>query len=197
MNRRDHRGVLLLGLVLVCASCKSDEAGDRAPVAGATSQQPTTQKLGRHWVQDARLREVMDAISKRMRDDYPKGLPSDPEQPTPPEIERAYADAARLADALAKGAERIPHAIEGNAFISAADRAGFLEEARTLRDHALQLKATAGERRLEGMQRSLLGINATCIACHSKYKDISGEINFPTVRVRAADVLATAARATP
>ena len=177
MAQRIVRTMALMGLVLFCGSCRSDESGAASPVE-STRGNPSTRPMGQHWIQDERLRAVMADVAQCMRDKYPSGLPSDPEQPTPPDIARAFADAARLADALARGAERIPRAIEGNTKISDEDRRGFFEEAQTLRRHALQLGADADDRRLEGMQRSLLGINATCIACHSKYKDISGEINF-------------------
>jgi hypothetical protein len=171
------RTTLLIGLALTACSCRADDSGERAGARKDNAH--TTQPTAKHWIQDERLRAVMADVSQRMRDNYPSGLPDDPERPTPPDLSRAFADAAKLADGLAKGAERIPMAIEGNQTISAEDRAGFLDEARTLREHALQLRAAADERRLEGMQRSLLGVNATCIGCHSKYKDISGEINFP------------------
>jgi len=177
MSKAALATILLSGLALVAWSCGSDDAGQAA--GKREERMPSTQPMGKHWVQDERLRAVMADVSQHMRDNYPRGLPEDPEHPTPPDLSRAFADAAKLADGLAKGAERIPLAIEGNEKISAEDRAGFLEEARTLRAHALQLRAAADERRLEGMQRSLLGINATCIGCHSKYKDISGEISFP------------------
>jgi hypothetical protein len=169
--------IFLSGLAITAWSCRSDDAGKATRVR--EERMPATQPMGKHWIQDERLRAVMADVSKRMRDNYPSGLPEDPERPTPPDLSRAFADAAKLADGLAKGAERIPLAIDGKQKISAEDRAGFLEEARTLREHALQLRAAADERRLEGMQRSLLGINATCIGCHGKYKDISGEISFP------------------
>jgi hypothetical protein len=180
-----------MGLVVVVASCQSNDASERPETPKPQKSPP--EQLGKHWIQDERLRAVMADVAQRMRDHYPSGLPSDPEQPTPPAISRAFADASMLADALAKGAERIPHAIEGNNRISPEDRAGFLQEASTLREHALQLKTAADERRLEGMQRSLLGINATCIGCHSKYKDISGEIDFPkSARALAAPAEAVA-----
>ena len=177
MSKRISRAVALMGLVFVGGSCRSDDVGEAS--SNVEARRPTTQRMGQHWIQDERLRAVMADVSQRMRDNYPSGVPDDPEQPTPPEIGRAFADAFKLADGLAKGAQRIPLAIEGNTKLSAEDRAGFLDEARTLREHALQLRAAADERRLEGMQRSLLGINATCIGCHSKYKDVSGEISFP------------------
>jgi hypothetical protein len=163
-------------VALIGSSCHSD--GDNH-VTKPAPRQPATEPMGKHWIQDQRLRAVMADVTRRMRDDYPKQMPDDPEKPTPPELSRSFADAAKLADGLAVAAERIPLAIEGNTRISAEDRAGFLEEARTLRTHALQLRTAADDRRLEGMQRSLVGINATCIGCHSKYKDVSGEISFP------------------
>jgi hypothetical protein len=191
MAQRVSRMLALLGLLLSVMACQSKSGGDGRSATGMSGANGTSpQPMGKHWIQDERLRSVMGSLAKHMQDHYPSGLPNDPEQPTPPEITRAFADASKLADGLAEGAQRIPQAIEGNAKISAEDRAGFHEEARTLRTHALDLKSAADEKRLEGMQRSLLGINATCIACHSKYKDISGEINFPRAAASAIDSFA-------
>ena len=177
MPRQVFRAMLLIGVVFIGTSCRSRDAGEATTDPGA--RRSTTEPIGLHWIQDKRLRAVMADLSRRMQENYPGGLPEDPEQTAPREIGRALADASKLASELAKGSERLPFAIEGNAKISAEDRAGFLNEARTLRKHALELGEAAGEWRIEGMQRSLLGINATCIACHSKYRDISGEIDLP------------------
>jgi len=191
MAQRILLALSLMGLLSCVSACQSKgDALTATKSADVSSDKSGVQPMGKHWIQDERLRTVMGNIAKRMQQHYPSGVPSDPEQPTPPEIARAFADASKLADGLAEGAERIPQAIEGNTKISAEDRAGFLEEARTLRTHALDLKAAADEKRLEGMQRSLLGVNATCIACHSKYKDISGEINFPKAAASAMDTFA-------
>jgi len=166
---------VLSGFVVIGGSC--GRPGGGAPLAAhPTARPPTTEPIGRHWIQDQRLRVVMADVSRRMRENYPSRLPDDPEQPTSPDLGSTLDDASTLARELARAAERIPRAIEGNAAIAEADRAGFLEEARTLRRHALDLSAAASEGRVEAMQRSLLGINATCIACHSRYKDVSGEL---------------------
>jgi hypothetical protein len=175
MSRIHAPALLLLGLLAVTGSCRPRENSKSS--ADTPTRPSTTQRIGEHWIQDERLRDVMADVSRRMRENYPSGLPDDPEQSAPPEIGRALVDAAKLADGLVKASERMPLAIKGNVAISDEDRAGFLREARTLRKHALQLSEAAGEWQIEGMQRSLQGINATCIACHSRYKDISGELD--------------------
>jgi hypothetical protein len=167
----------MMGLLLFSAGgCQSKPAQPEKPAA-PQEHRPATRPMGEHWIQDERLREVMAELNRQMRESYPTGLPDDVESKSPP-LQRAFAQAATLADGLARAANRIPNAIRDKR-ISDDDRRGFLEEAATLRTHAEKLKFAAEEHQLEPMQRSLLGINATCIACHSKYKDISGEINFP------------------
>jgi hypothetical protein len=83
--------------------------------------------------------------------------------------------AAKLADGLAAAAERIPSSVT-TASMSEADRAGFQAEADTLRDQALRLGQAARTNQVEHMQESLDAISATCISCHSRYRDFSGQL---------------------
>ena len=59
-----------------------------------------------------------------------------------------------------------------------ADRAGFEAEALTLRAQALRLRDAASGHKVEQMQRVLDGINSTCISCHSRYRDFSGQLDL-------------------
>ena len=163
-----------------CTSSDADLSDDQARANNA----PAVEPMGKHWIQDERLRSVMQGVSQQMTTHYPGGLPDDPEEPLPPDLEKSFKDAASLADALARAADQIPLAIRGNTKISAEDRAGFLEEARLLKTNAQELGSAAREQRLEGMQRTLARIDGTCMACHSKYKDISGELNRPAFSLR-------------
>jgi hypothetical protein len=83
-----------------------------------------------------------------------------------------------LADGLAAAAAEIPSAVEGRS-MSDPDRRGFLTEAETLRSLSVQLKQDAVDRRAEAMDRTLTRINATCVTCvtcHSRYRDLSGNL---------------------
>jgi cytochrome c556 len=92
--------------------------------------------------------------------------------------------AAKLADGLADAAARIPSSVR-EAEMSEADRAGFQAEANTLRYQAMELGQDAREKKVEQMQRSLDAISVTCVSCHSRYRDFSGELNLEGVAARS------------
>jgi cytochrome c556 len=91
-----------------------------------------------------------------------------------------------LADSLAIAAAQIPDAVDAKTLPEGV-RSGFLSEARTLRNQAQQLKKDAQGKRAESMQRTLDSINATCLNCHSKYRDLTGNLDFPLVRANWRD----------
>jgi hypothetical protein len=135
---------------------------------------PVPDDMARHWVQDAQLRGLMKDLSAKTQQNWPKDLPQDPEDQQS-RRSRDTMGAAKLADGLAAGAERIPASVT-TATMSEADRAGFQAEADTLRDQALRLGQAARTNQVEHMQESLDGISATCISCHSRYRDFSGQL---------------------
>jgi hypothetical protein len=181
-TRRLHVLTIVLGSALLsAASCRHGEGPSQG--AGRQRQEPpgsgataAPRPAPQHWVQNDQLRTVMGELSLRTRESWPKDLPEDPEASRPWDRDRAFGDAARLAEGLAEAADRIPLSVQ-NAPMSQDDRRGFVAEARRLRESALQLKAAAGRRGLEPMQRSLDQINSACIACHSRYRDFAGELN--------------------
>jgi hypothetical protein len=187
-NEQLHALTIVVGSVfLSVASCRHDGgpspgAGRRQgiqdlPAGGTAAPRPAAPRPApQHWVQNDQLRAVMGELSLRTRESWPKDLPEDPEASRPWDRGRAFGDAARLAEGLAEAADRIPLSVR-DAPMSADDRRGFVAEARRLRESALQLRAAAGGRRLEPMQRSLDQINSACIACHSRYRDFAGELN--------------------
>ena len=42
----------------------------------------------------------------------------------------------------------------------------------------MELEAAAKEHKVEGMQRAFDGINASCIGCHSRFRDFAGQLDF-------------------
>jgi phage-related protein len=116
----------------------------------------------------------MKDLSAKTQRNWPKDLPQDPEDQQS-RRSRDTMGAAKLADGLAAGAERIPASVT-TATMSEADRAGFQAEADTLRDQALRLGQAARTNQVEQMQESLDAISATCISCHSRYRDFSGQL---------------------
>ena len=146
---------------------------------------PGPEAIGKHWVQDERLRGVMAELSRQSAN-WPAGLPDDPEVRPPADADQAFRDAARLADGLARGARDIPRAVADRE-MSPETRRGFNAEASRLRSQALQLKEAARGRKVERMQRLLDGISSSCISCHSQYRDFTGEIG--TTRAAAESLV--------
>jgi len=171
--------VALGGILISAASCASSRGGGTRGGAPVPSDRaPGARRLGEHWVQDERLREVMKQISAHAGR-WPVGVPADPEAPqsgaAQAEADEAFRDAAALADGLSAAAMRIPRSVADHP-MSEEDRRGFAAEADRLRAQALDLRRAARGRRVEQMQRALDSISSTCVSCHSQYRDFSGEL---------------------
>jgi cytochrome c556 len=164
---RWQRWVAMPALALAVISC--DHHNQPAPPSpAATSPQ-------KHWVQSERLAKVMEQLSG-LRGAFPRGLPDDPESPAGREARRSLAEAAAVADALAETAKRIPAAVEGKP-MSPADRRGFISEATRLHDQSIALRDAARANHVEPLQELLDNVNSTCISCHSRFRDLTGELN--------------------
>ena len=135
-----------------------------------------------HWAQDPRLRTLMAELNQQ-NPTWPDGRPRESESPAAATRAYQFDEMAVLAGALAKAADDIP-AATSHVPMNEADRAGFLAEARTLRVQAVELRAAAGRRNVVQMQQQMDGINATCISCHSRYRDFAGLLN----RVQASNL---------
>jgi cytochrome c556 len=126
-------------------------------------------------VQSERLAKVMDQLSG-LRGAFPRGLPDDPESPAGRQAHHALSEAAAVADALAETATRIPAVVQDKA-MTPSDRRGFIAEAMRLHDQAIALGDAARANHIEPLQDLLDNVNSTCISCHSRYRDLTGELN--------------------
>ncbi|MGB0715676.1 MAG: hypothetical protein ACPGXK_07355 [Phycisphaerae bacterium] len=158
---------LFLGtLFLLQSGCS-----DKPDVTASTEDGPTSaSKQPGHWVQDEEIRSIMSGLVFETpwpsRDD-------DPENTSEKSRREALANAQKLAKALQAAAGRIPGIVEPES-LHEADYRGFVAHASTLADQAERLEKLAKNRKIEEMQRLLDEIDLTCIACHSRYRDISG-----------------------
>lgn len=187
-------------LLLLAASCAhgGGEADHGATAAAptqrpaeATSRPPSTQELAQrpHWVQSKDLQGVMQQIAG-LRGAVPsEQLPAHAESPATSEASLAFETAAALGDALADTAVKIPAAAHSRQ-MSEADRNAFVSVAQTLRDQSMEFRDAARARQVERMQSLLDNMNASCIACHSRFRDFSGTMDF-----RKADASPTRDRA--
>ena len=180
---RTTRRLLAIGGVVSAAtagiSCSSPSIGPalqpQTVQTESVTSAPTSQPMTAHWIQDQRLRALMTELNKH-NPAWPAGLPQEPESPAASTQPYEFDEIAALANALADEADHLP-AIVGQVTMSQADRAGFLAEARTLHEQATALQSAANRRSIEQMQRQMDGINATCVSCHSRYRDFSGLLN--------------------
>lgn len=151
------------------AAAAAATSGARAALSPATA--PASRPLGEHWVQDWRIRAIMQAVALGS---YPRHAPGEPPatQPSPDDVHRAMQDVATLADNLAVAAGEIARIVDDSA-LGEADRAGFVERARRLREQAAQLGAEARAGRAADARRTLDKINLTCFDCHTRYRDLT------------------------
>lgn len=168
--------------VIALASCAADKRHAAPAQVDATRATSPT----RHWVQDQRLRQIMAELSKS-NPSWPKSLPQEPEQKTPDGAAEKFAEIESLADSLAQSSQHIPE-LATHLNMGEADRRGFVAEAQTLHDQATQLHDAAARHQVEQMQRTMDGINSTCISCHSRYRDFSGQLHPPRAAAPAREL---------
>ena len=182
--------LLALAGASALTSCSPSAEPVSKPVTSSpiiASRPPASQPLGAHWIQDQRLRLVMAQLSSR-NPSWPAGIPQEPEAPGQGQPAQ-FDEVALLAAALESAADRLPE-VAGGIKMTEADRRGFLAEAQTLRDQASRLQHAAEQHRIEQMQTQMALINSTCISCHSRYRDFSGQLNTPRASASSAAVLA-------
>ncbi len=187
MTKQMNKACRCLALAGAAALVSCSPSAEPVSKPIVTPPRAASQPLGAHWIQDQRLRTVMSELSKR-NPNWPAGLAQDPE--TPGEAKPSqFNEVASLAGTLASAADRLPE-LAGVIKMSEADRRGFLAEAHTLRDQAVRLQDAAHERRTEQMQLQMDLINSTCISCHSRYRDFSGQLNTPKASASSTEYFA-------
>jgi hypothetical protein len=169
-----------LFVIAMFASCKSSEKNGTASQSGTADAKTTTGTITSHWVQDKRLREVMAELSKK-NPNWPAGIPQEPESQQLPKNED-FDEVAQLANSLMLSAERIPD-VASKIKMNEADREGFLAQARVLREQAKRLRDSARHHKIEQMQENMAWLNSTCLSCHSRYRDFSGQLDSTRVSI--------------
>jgi len=159
-----------------CLAPPPAAASEPSATADRPPARPSTRPLEEHWVQDWRIRALMQQIAIDRNPNWPKHLPQDPESPATQPIDKSFKDASTLADSLAAAASELPKFVVSRRMTD-QDKMGFIKLAGNLRTDALQLKDQAEGRKLEQMQRTLDRINWTCFDCHSRYRDLTGVLD--------------------
>jgi hypothetical protein len=164
----------LAAAIFSCKSSTSKQADHDSTTTWASAPTPTTQPIGSHWVTDKQLRSLMAELSKK-NPNWPSNMPQEPESLTKPKDED-FDQMARAANSLMLAAEQLPKVAE-KLQMNEADREGFLAQARVLRDQAGRLRDAAKKHNIEQMQNNMHWLNSTCLSCHSRYRDFSGQLD--------------------
>ena len=168
--------VACAALAAAGVSCRKDKdtTQDAAGAPGSV--------MGRHWVQDERLRGVMAELSRQAARTGRRACPTTPSRPTPtPKPPPPSATPRRWRTVSRAPRARHPRAVADRE-MTAETRRGFAAEAERLRTQSLALRDAARGRKVERMQRTLDGISSSCISCHSQYRDFTGEMGPPRRR---------------
>ena len=170
--------IVLLVAPFGASACNRNDAGPNEVRHPRVAElDPAAAKGAREHASDGRqLREVMHDLAERTAFAPTNELPADPESNKAADP-RVFAEVEALAGGLAAAAARIAPAAEGVKLFH-EDRAAFEAEAATLRRHAQDLGAAAGSHNVERMQRTFDRINASCIGCHSRFRDFAGQLDF-------------------
>ncbi len=170
-------GLSVLSLsVFSAVSCVHEQKKAPAPVMTKDGgAKPSAE--GPHWVTSQQLRGVMEQLSG-LRGAIPQTeLPQDPESPAGKQANLAIEAAGALGEALSQTAMKIPAAVSDRK-MTEANRREFATLAQTLRDDAVELRDAAKARKMERMQEAMDKINTTCFACHSRFRDLAGELEI-------------------
>jgi hypothetical protein len=164
-------------IAAVAASFFSCTTAPNRPAAvspPAVSTAPTTQILGAHWIHNQALKQVMAQLITQ-NPSWPSRMPQEPES-NKVATDEDYEKVESLSNALMLSADQLPSVAE-KITMNEADRGGFLAEAKVLHDQAQRLAVAARLHRIEQMQLHMTSINSTCISCHSRYRDFSGQLD--------------------
>ncbi|MCC7290652.1 MAG: cytochrome c [Phycisphaerales bacterium] len=154
---------IVMGLSFVLSSCATPSG------KSARRQSPSTG----HWVYSQRLRAVMGEIDRQARTAWPQEVSAATGSVSEAERAEALGRMDPLAAELAAAARRIPDTLTG-ARISEGDRRSFQALVDTLGEQAESLKARITSKDLDAARRVLTEINATCVSCHDRFRDLSG-----------------------
>jgi|GEM_PF-1346764 len=160
----------IAAVILVTAPFSCTSPPDRRAMRGADIE------TGGHWVQDARLREVMADLDRQVAVSWPQETQEEYMSTTSVSAARQLEEACWLADALAAGADKIRSTLEGSD-LNDADRKEFLTHVDELRFRAERLQKSAEQADVVAMRRVLDSIDHTCNSCHNRFRAVAGPLH--------------------
>jgi len=129
-----------------------------------------------HAVHSVELRQTMNRLDEMQLKTWPQELQAEYASKDEYAAAKAFWEARRLAEGLAGATVTIRRAVD-NTSISEVDRRSFLAQVETLREQAVRLERAAALGDRENMRRVLVSIDATCLSCHERFRDISGPLS--------------------
>lgn len=174
------RSAMLVGATTILFCIVAASCGPNKPRYQPEPQSVSGNKPTQHWIYEEDLRAVMREIERSSRD--VSGASDRELTASRPvrDVQYDFAAAAKIAGRLAASADALPQTVEG-INLGPGDRAAFLEQAAALRDQAMNLGNAARGRRLSEMWKHLDAVTATCVSCHTRFRDFTGELAPPRV----------------
>ncbi|MBE7456684.1 MAG: cytochrome c [Phycisphaerae bacterium] len=163
------RGGVALALVAAAAGLGACAKSDRGPVQTepASGRSPHA-----HGVFSDRLRAIMTEVERAARTAWPQEVDAE-SSATASQRAAALTRMAGPAAGLEAAAGKLPDAV-AHVRLSQADRRAFEALAATLGEQTGTLRARIDAGDLDGARETLTHINATCISCHERFRDVSG-----------------------
>ena len=177
---------MLLLVLAVLGGC-----GDRSRQEPTGTRQPTAEAPSAHWVQSEQLQGLMDRLAARR---WSATGTSDKDVESPAGADEDTRRVSALAAELAAMATNIPTSVNLSS-LSASDRAAFIAEADNLHDEAMNLQRAADRKQIERMQGAMKAIDGTCLACHSRFRDLTGVLDRNRAELRAPGLVQSAVAA--
>ncbi|MHC5111877.1 MAG: cytochrome c [Planctomycetota bacterium] len=177
----------MAAILVLWAGCSKEDSVDQRYEDKSVGRQPG------HWIHDEEIRALMSSV---LFDSTWPSKSQDVESSDAEAREEALEQAEKLAEALADAGERLPEMVDPSQ-LSEADFRGFETMAATLHDQAVQLGEFAEQGKIEQMQRQLDAIDRTCIACHSRYRDLTGMLSPREARDATTSTRTRMAAVTP
>lgn len=170
LNWHLHKSDVIVGVTLtvLLAACAPSSHGRRE-----IRLEPSAESS--HWVQDSRLREIMQELDLLPWATWPQEVEAEYQGAGPPGAAKPFQQAHDLAEGLARGADQIPRAVE-HIKMTEVDRRSFLVQVDVFREQAQRLVRDAAQTNREAMRRDLIALNETCLSCHDRFRDFSGPI---------------------
>jgi len=165
---RKSRVIACVTLILFPVACAPGPRGQRE-----VRHEPSAKNS--HWVQDARLREIMQQLDRLPWSTWPQEVEAEYRGAVPPGAVQPFQQARELAEGLADAADQIPRAVE-HIRMTEVDRRSFLVQVDVLKEQARRLERAAAQNDRETMRRHLIALNETCLSCHDRFRDFSGPI---------------------